>query len=133
MGVVGAMIRRCLAWLCGWYAVANAAPLAATDRHPHWPGVRWRHLLNHPECAACGTRLNLEVHHILPVSWPGGRELELDPTNLITLCGGWTDGEGGCHRRIGHLWDWNSYNPNVETDAAIWLNKIRNRPRKETV
>ena len=44
----------------------------------------------------------------------GGRELELDERNLITLC---EAGENH-HFVVGHLGDWRSYNPEVRGDAA---------------
>lgn len=53
-------------------------------RSPRWESVRANHLKNNPLCVACGSKEHLQVHHIKPFHlFP---ELELDPTNLITLC-----------------------------------------------
>jgi hypothetical protein len=65
------------------------------------------------------------VHHVLPVSWPRGVAHELDPSNLITLCG---PEAHHCHLMVGHLGDYHSRNPNVVNDAARMLAKIESRP-----
>jgi len=56
----------------------------AVLRSPKWTVVRNKHIKNNPECAACGGNDNLQVHHLKPFHmFP---ELELEPSNLITLC-----------------------------------------------
>jgi len=45
-------------------------------------------------------------------------ELELDPTNLITLC--MQPGQE-CHLYVGHGDSWKAYNPDVKQDAATTL------------
>lgn len=50
------------------------------------------------------------------------RDAELDPANLLTLCG------DSCHLAFGHLFDWQSYNPAVREDSAAFLAKVRTRP-----
>lgn len=89
-------------------------------RSPKWSKVRKEHLKNNPRCRGCNSQSDLEVHHIEPVHI--NPEKELDPSNLITLCG------RHCHITIGHLMDYKSWNINVVNDAAVYLNKIRNRP-----
>lgn len=70
-------------------------------RSKGWRRLRCRHLRVHPKCEICGRRLNRQVHHILPVHlFP---QHELDPSNLITLC-------GRHHFHIGHLEDWHYAN-----------------------
>jgi hypothetical protein len=70
----------------------------------------------------------------------GRPELELDQRNLITLC----EGAISHHILIGHLDDWQSYNPDVTTDVTgpfrrwtddqqirddpQWSQKAKNRP-----
>ena len=54
-------------------------------RSSGWRSVRNEHIENNPTCAACGRRDDLDVHHIVPYHVDPDREL--DPTNLITLCG----------------------------------------------
>jgi 5-methylcytosine-specific restriction endonuclease McrA len=82
-------------------------------RSPHWETVRKNHIKLEPSCAACGIKSHLQVHHKLPFHLHP--ELELVQSNLITLCE--QAGDAGCHLKIGHLGDWKSFNPNVETDA----------------
>jgi 5-methylcytosine-specific restriction protein A len=92
------------------------------SRSSRWPKVREKHLSQNPHCAACGRRLNLEVHHIEPVHL--NPERELDGSNLITLC------SNNCHLLFGHLMDYKSWNINVKNDCSVYLNKIKNRPYK---
>ena len=83
------------------------------ERSPHWPAVQHAHLKVEPACAVCGGGLNLNVHHKKPFHlFP---ELELDPTNLITLC---MDGDKDCHIKLGHGGNFKAYNPNVVEDVA---------------
>lgn len=82
-------------------------------RSPRWDDVRDDHVKKHPTCAACGSTTRLQVHHIKPFHL--FRELELDPTNLLTLC---EQGDTRCHLRVGHHGSWKKYNENVVQDAA---------------
>lgn len=95
------------------------------SRSPRWRKVRAQHLKNNPRCIACGHKKNLEVHHIKPFHlFP---ELELEPSNLITL--GAKCPSGNHHYLFGHCHDWHSYNPDVrETAAQMLLNIISRRP-----
>jgi|SRR5579859_4179589 len=94
-------------------------------RSSEWPKVRKQHLEKFPKCEVCEGIFKLNVHHKLPFHLHP--ELELDSTNLITLCE--SDHNGlNCHLAIGHLGSFKSYNKNVDTDANIWNNKIKNRP-----
>jgi 5-methylcytosine-specific restriction endonuclease McrA len=99
--------------------------LFGAPRSSQWPRVRAAHLAIHPACEACGTRDDLNVHHVLPFhSHP---ERELDPTNLITLC-------RHHHLTLGHVCpdgrrNWGECsNPNVRKDAA----RLRRNPQWET-
>ena len=92
-------------------------------RSPHWSSVRTAHLKTAGTCEACGSDKSLEVHHKQP--FHDKPELELDPSNLITLC----DGSINCHLLVGHLGDWKSFNVDVVADAATWKAKIQNRPK----
>jgi hypothetical protein len=84
--------------------------------------VRKHHLEKNPTCAACGGTTLLNVHHIQPFHIHP--ELELDPTNLITLC---EDPMKLCHCAVGHAFDWKSYVPTVVEDAAYLLKRRQGR------
>lgn len=92
-------------------------------RSSQWTKVRKQHLEENPSCAACGKRVKLEVHHKKPVHIHP--ELELDPSNLITLCA------DPCHIIFGHFMDWKSWNINVEKECKVYYNKLIKRPKKE--
>ena len=62
-------------------------------------------------CAACWYLDNLQVHHKEPFN--ERPDLELDESNLITLC----MGPNECHLKIGHGGSFDYFNPNVEEDA----------------
>lgn len=65
-------------------------------RSPSWPRLEKKYLLNNSKCAFCGATNNLHVHHKKPFHlYP---ELELDESNLITLCMDVNE----CHLKIGH-------------------------------
>lgn len=94
--------------------------VGAAPRSPQWRSVRATYLKSHPDCAACGTTDDLEVHHIKP--YHEHPELELEPSNLITLC-------REHHLRLGHLCttgksNWATCsNPNVREDAKAYRKK----------
>lgn len=92
-------------------------------RSPKWRKVRAEHIKQHPTCAACGRKDNLEVHHIVPYHIDPDKEL--DPSNLITLCGKY------CHFVFGHLMDWKSWNENVVRDCTLYNISISQRPYRE--
>jgi 5-methylcytosine-specific restriction protein A len=92
--------------------LAGKPPLA---RSPHWDAVRKTHLKNNAVCAACGATTSLQVHHIRPFHlFP---ELELDPTNLITLCETVIQDadtkNDNHHLELGHNGDFHQFNKNV--------------------
>jgi hypothetical protein len=88
-----------------------------------WERLKKRYKSNFDECAACGKKKNLTVHHIKPVQWFPSLELEI--SNLITLC---TD-ESNCHLCFGHLGDFKSWNPDVIEDVKWYREKVRNRQK----
>lgn len=94
-----------------WYRISGSE---APKRDPKWKKARKDWIKGHPECAACGGRLFLQVHHKVP--FHVNKKLELDPTNFITLC----ELPGRNHHfKIGHLGDWRKSNANVEQDAEL--------------
>jgi hypothetical protein len=94
-------------------------------RSSRWPSVRKAFLLKNPFCLVCEGNKKLEVHHIKPFHLTPN--LELDPTNLITLCENNKDGVN-CHLLFGHLGNFKSLNVNVVGDSKNWREKIRLRP-----
>lgn len=94
-------------------------------RSSKWPGVRKAHLKANPTCAVCSGKKKLEVHHINPFHLH--KELELDPTNFITLCENKADGVN-CHLAVGHLGSFKSFNVEVQADAAYCAKRIKTRP-----
>lgn len=85
-------------------------------RSSQWAKVRGVWLLLHQTCAACGGTTNLNVHHIKPFAYYP--ELELVPTNFLTLC---EHPARNCHLNIGHSGDWAAYNPFCVEDAEVAL------------
>lgn len=95
--------------------------VARRFRSYKWRTVRKRHLASNPVCVVCLRAKDLRVHHIKPFHlYP---KLELDPSNLVTLCEGATN----CHLVFGHLGDFSAFNPGVLYDAKYWLNRIKQR------
>ena len=99
--------------------IRNLFGVVVEGRSSQWPKVRAAHLKVQPECQWCGTTEGVEVHHVVPVHRV--KELELDPTNLISLC-------GHDHLAVGHLMNWLSWNVSVRDDCYRWQLKRKNRP-----
>lgn len=93
--------------------------LAQCRRAQAWQEVRAEHLKKEPACAACGRMTNLEVHHVIPVSFNPDRQL--DPENLITLC------NTPCHLMFGHLMSYRCYNKDVRRMAAEFRVAVKKR------
>ncbi len=81
-------------------------------RSGKWPTVEKHFREANPTCAACGSKNRLNVHHILPFHIHS--ELELDNSNLITMC---MDFGKECHLRLAHCGSFKTYNPNIKEDA----------------
>jgi len=101
---------------------------SGSKRSDKWPRIRKAHLAKSPTCAVCGGSKKLEVHHIRPFHLHP--DLELEDSNLITLCENKADGVN-CHLLFGHLGNFKSFNTNVRRDAALWDKKITHRPKGE--
>ena len=91
-----------------------------SKRSNEWPRVRKEFLKQNPECAVCGKRTGLNVHHIVPFHIAPSKELY--HSNLITLC-------RRHHLLFGHLGLWKSWNEDVLEDCWVWRHKLRNRPK----
>lgn len=90
-----------------------------SKRSPKWEEFS-KHFLIGKTCAACGTKDNLESHHIIPFHLKP--ELELIESNLIALC---MKPSRWCHFRIGHWFNWMQYCPHVGLDAYYSLSTLR--------
>lgn len=95
-----------------------AAACFGGERSPLWPSVRDAYAKDHPTCAVCDKR-GVEVHHVTP--YHIAPQLELSPTNLISLC-------RRDHLVFGHLGDWRSWNTRVADDALAWRVRFVCRP-----
>jgi proline racemase len=93
-----------------------------TKRSSKWPKVRTAHLKIQPVCAVCEGKADLSVHHIRPFHLHP--DLELEPTNLITLCECKSYGVN-CHLLIGHLGNFTNINPDVIADVVTWNTKLK--------
>lgn len=70
------------------------------------------HVARHPSCAACGSEVSVQAHHIDPYNkFPS---MASNPDNFISLC----EGVNECHLKVGHGGNWHYYNPTVVQDAA---------------
>lgn len=108
--------------------VKGVRPLGSR-RSSLWPEVRDEHLSKYACCEVCAATSKLRVHHIKPYHlFP---ELELEGSNLITLCESWKMGLN-CHLLIGHLGNYRHINPDCVSDAKYWSEKLAKKEfRKE--
>lgn len=106
--------------LAAFAVIASGAP-----RSGKWHTLQQKFLRAYPECAACGTRENLNVHH--EKDFAHNPSLELVWSNLITLC-------RKHHLELGHdpdgpdgpaIPDWHKINPNVRADAERMRQKLQ--------
>ena len=107
-------------------AIQGKADLGA-KRSNQWPTVRKKHLVSNPCCAVCGGKEKIEVHHKVPFHI--NPSLELEPSNLITLCESKSHGVV-CHLFIGHSGNYKKINENVDADAVYWSKKLINNKLK---
>lgn len=105
--------------------VAQGKTTFSKMRSSKWRAIRTLHLIRNPECALCQGIDKLNVHHIKPFHlYP---ELELEPSNLVTLCESKKHG-ANCHLLFGHLGNFSSYNTDVVIDTDTWRIKLLRRP-----
>lgn len=94
-------------------------------RSPQWPKVEAEHKRKENSCRCCGTRNNLQVHHIKPYhKFP---ELELEDSNLMTVC-------QNCHFVICHENNWGNWVVDVEDQVQIHRVRVdRQREQRNRV
>lgn len=96
----------------------------SNKRSKDWPNVREAHLKENATCAVCGGKESVEVHHKKPFHL--APELELEPTNLISLCEAKKYGVN-CHLFFGHLGNYKTENLHLETDVKTWKKRFSER------
>jgi hypothetical protein len=94
---------------------ASIAQKYGLQRSPLWPRVEKAVLQKFSKCATCSSTATLQVHHIVPfhlchLVYRG--DLELDERNLMVLC---EESVNDHHLLVGHLGDFESYNPGGRT------------------
>lgn len=107
--------------------IQGKAPKGARRRSPYWRTIRKEFLKEFPFCAVCGRNTKLEVHHKLPYYM--APDLELEPSNLVTLCENKKNGIS-CHLLGGHSGDFRSVNLNVDQTVII-LKTLIDEGRKQ--
>ncbi len=104
--------------------ISKGKAVLTDKRSSKWPKIRKEHLKKFPYCACCGETKNLEVHHMVPFNV--NPDLELDPSNLITLCENSSFGIT-CHLLIGHMGNYKKANENIMEDIEYIKNNILNK------
>ena len=119
--------------LCVSSTTLDHGALAALEhghkRSPLWPARQKAHLKIQPYCLACGLEHPLNVHHKYPFHFViavGRPDLELDERNLFTLDVLPTEEH---HLLIGHLGDYQSYNPQLESTLSLCRNLLASQIR----
>ena len=85
---------------------------AGTKRSSKWRKVRKAYIEKNNFCACCEKTTKLQVHHIVPFHI--NPELELEESNLITLC---VNKTLNCHLIVGHRGNFKQANFAVYKDA----------------
>ncbi len=129
------------AWQCGPRSPAvehipgqhHPELVGSVPRSPCWRKARAAYIADHPDCAACGTTEDCEVHHVRPfaeiIADPATAYLECHPSNLITLCRRHHFELGHCCQTGKSNWGLCS-NPNVREDAEKWRREHRLPPAR---
>ena len=95
-----------------------AEMFGGTPRSSEWRRVRDKFVENHPDCVVCGSRKNIQVHHVIPFCVDPSKELEV--SNLATMC-------SRCHLLIGHGGWFQRYNANFWHTVATMKTVVKNR------
>src|SRR6266436_3820216 len=101
------------------------------ERSPAWPQVEKVFRAKNPKCQACNETQDLNVHHMYPFHYVvlcGRPDLELDERNLMTLC---TRQDTEHHILLGHLDDFESYNPDVKQFVKTYAGKSNQQIRAD--
>lgn len=104
-------------------SILGKAPISA-KRSSDWPRTRSEFLEKNPTCAVCGGSKKLNVHHILPFHLRP--ELELEESNLITLCERKKYGIH-CHLLVGHLGNYRNINLHLFEDVELLSGRLKEK------
>ena len=97
-------------------AIGYADPVfGGVPRSSKWSAVRDNFLKENPDCEACGVKAEV-AHHVYPYSFKP--ELELDESNLISLC-------DICHMCLAHLKSFKRFDPDIKEVARAFRQKIK--------
>ncbi len=111
-----------------FFSLGEYARNFGSIRSNQWPAVRNAHIQANPTCANCGGTKKLNVHHINPFHI--NPALELDSSNLITLCEG--NPTVNCHLRFGHFDNFRTkWNPDIITESQLWLKRFNAKSEDE--
>ena len=102
-------------------ALIGKAPISA-KRSKDWSKVRAEFLQLNPRCAVCEGNKKLNVHHIVP--FHVDPTLELEPSNLITLCERKKYGIH-CHLLVGHLGNYRNINTHLFEDVELLNRRLK--------
>ena len=92
-------------------------------RSSKWRKTRQDFLRYNLRCMSCGGTKKLEVHHIVP--FHEDPSLELEPTNLMTLCRRKKYGIS-CHLFVGHKGNWRLINSDAYQTARMIYRYMKN-------
>lgn len=98
--VLGAAITGLLWWISAWRNPDAYIYVPEGVAMAEW---QYKQLPMH-ECKFCGSKVNLNRHHV--VAQLAAPERKNDPDNLIVLC-------RHCHQVVGHKNNWKKFNPYV--------------------
>lgn len=93
-----------------------------SHRSLKWTGIRNAYLRANSKCACCGSNKKCEVHHIQP--FHTHPELDLEPTNFMTLCE--SKSTLNCHIIIGHGGNYRDVNLDCVKDAEHFNDLLTN-------
>ena len=88
------------------------------DKWEEWRKQYIKKHKNEMYCHVCGEKHKLELHHICPRHICPDKIF--DENNIIVLC-------HSCHFRIGHLNNWDIWNPHVAEDSKLIYNLLQRR------
>lgn len=118
--IAAALLAACLAFAVYLSHRRKSFPakFGGARRSSKWPAFLKSFLKKHPACRGCKTSHRVTAHHIIPFHLRP--DLELDETNLVTVC-------QYCHFTFGHLNDWCSHNPTVLEDLSNHMARVLHR------